>query len=33
VTDQSWLYVDRAHLTDEGNDIVAALLAEQLGLS
>lgn len=33
VTDQSWLYVDRAHLTDEGNDIVAALVADQLGLS
>ncbi|QOC89921.1 SGNH/GDSL hydrolase family protein [Micromonospora craniellae] len=33
VTDKSWLYVDRAHLTDEGNDIVAALLADQLGLS
>lgn len=33
VTDQTWLYVDRAHLTDEGNDTVAALVAEQLGLS
>ncbi|MGH3750840.1 MAG: SGNH/GDSL hydrolase family protein, partial [Micromonosporaceae bacterium] len=33
VTEQNWLFVDRAHFTDEGHDIVARLLAEQLNLS
>ncbi len=28
-----WLFVDRIHFTDEGHDLVARLLAEQLGLS
>ncbi|REF00417.1 SGNH/GDSL hydrolase family protein [Thermomonospora umbrina] len=28
-----WLYVDRAHLTDEGSDIVARLLADRLSLT
>jgi hypothetical protein len=29
---RDWLFVDRAHFTDLGNDLVARLLAEQLGL-
>ncbi|MEV7007431.1 hypothetical protein [Streptosporangium sp. NPDC051022] len=28
-----WLFVDRAHYTDRGHDLVARVLAEQLGLS
>ncbi|MTE19475.1 Inducer of phenazine A [Streptomyces sp. TRM43335] len=28
-----WLFVDRIHFTDEGHDLVAGLLARQLGLS
>jgi hypothetical protein len=28
-----WIYVDRSHFTDEGNDIVAGLLADSLDLS
>jgi hypothetical protein len=32
-TSADWLYVDRAHLTDSGHDIVAGLLAEHLRLS
>jgi hypothetical protein len=31
-TEQDWLYVDRAHHTDHGHDIVAKLLADQLSL-
>lgn len=30
---RNWLFVDRAHFTDEGYDIVARLLAESLSLS
>lgn len=30
---QDWLYVDRAHFTDHGNDVVGRVLAEHLGLS
>lgn len=33
VTEQNWMFVDRAHFTDEGHDIVARLLAEHVGLS
>jgi hypothetical protein len=33
VSPSDWLYVDRAHFTDDGNDIVAALLADSLELS
>jgi hypothetical protein len=29
---KDWLYVDRAHYTDHGNDVVARLIAEQLPL-
>ncbi len=27
-----WLFVDRIHFTDEGHDLVAGLLARELGL-
>jgi len=30
VREQDWLFVDRAHFTDKGNDIVAGLLADLL---
>ncbi|MGP3999331.1 SGNH/GDSL hydrolase family protein [Streptomyces sp. 8N706] len=30
---QDWLFVDRIHFTDPGHDLVAALLADMLGLS
>jgi hypothetical protein len=30
---EDWLFVDRIHFTDEGHDLVAGLLALQLGLS
>lgn len=33
VSPSDWLYVDRAHFTNEGADIVAGLLADSLGLS
>ena len=33
VSPTDWLYVDRAHLTDEGTDVVAGLLADRLELS
>lgn len=33
VKDDDWLYVDRAHFTDHGTEIVSGLLAESLGLS
>lgn len=33
VTEQDWLFVDRAHFTDHGYDVVARLLAETLELS
>ncbi|MEK8142211.1 hypothetical protein NKH18_05580 [Streptomyces sp. M10(2022)] len=33
VTENDWLYVDRAHFTDHGTEIVSGLLAESLGLS
>ncbi|MDQ1646229.1 MAG: hypothetical protein QOJ50_2413 [Cryptosporangiaceae bacterium] len=33
VSPADWLYVDRAHFTDLGNDVVARLLAETLTLS
>ncbi|MBN0049112.1 Inducer of phenazine A [Streptomyces actuosus] len=33
VTESDWLYVDRAHFTDHGTEIVCGLLAESLGLS
>jgi len=32
VADDDWLFVDRIHFTDEGYDVVAALLAESLDL-
>jgi hypothetical protein len=33
VTEKDWLYVDRAHFTDHGHDVVSRLLAEILELS
>lgn len=33
VTEADWLYVDRAHFTDHGTEIVSRVLAESLGLS
>ncbi|MEE1754117.1 Inducer of phenazine A [Streptomyces sp. SP18CS02] len=33
VTSSDWLYVDRAHFTDHGTEIVSGLLADSLGLS
>ncbi|MCX5398292.1 Inducer of phenazine A [Streptomyces sp. NBC_00102] len=33
VTEDEWLYVDRAHYTDHGNDVVARLLADTLDLA
>jgi hypothetical protein len=30
---QDWIYVDRAHYTDEGHDLVTRLVAEGLGLT
>ncbi|MFI7081092.1 Inducer of phenazine A [Micromonospora sp. NPDC049903] len=33
VKDDSWLFVNRAHMTDHGLDLVARLLAEQLNFS
>jgi hypothetical protein len=33
VSPTDWLYVDRAHFTDGGTDLVAGLLAEKLELS
>lgn len=33
VDDDDWLFVDRIHFTDEGYDVVAALLAESLDLT
>lgn len=33
VDQKDWLFVDRIHFTDEGHDIVARLLAEQLQLA
>lgn len=33
VTEENWLFVDRAHFTDEGHDIVARVLADNLKLS
>lgn len=30
---EDWLYVDRAHFTDAGHDLVARLIAEQLSLT
>ncbi|QNP68694.1 Inducer of phenazine A [Streptomyces roseirectus] len=33
VTDRDWLYVDRAHFTDHGTEIVSRLLADSLALS
>lgn len=33
VTGDDWIYVDRAHYTDRGHDVVAGLLAATLGLS
>jgi hypothetical protein len=33
VTEKNWMFVDRAHFTDEGHDIVARLLADCLGLA
>jgi hypothetical protein len=33
VSPSDWLYVDRSHFTDDGNDIVAKLLADSLELS
>ncbi|MCJ0868790.1 Inducer of phenazine A [Streptomyces sp. AP-93] len=33
VTQQDWVYVDRAHYTDHGYDLVARIMAETLGLS
>ncbi|MFD7134570.1 SGNH/GDSL hydrolase family protein [Streptomyces sp. NPDC059894] len=32
IKDEDWVFVDRIHFTDEGHDIVAGLLAEQLAL-
>jgi GDSL-like Lipase/Acylhydrolase family len=32
VTERNWLFVDRAHFTDEGHDIASALLADKLDL-
>ncbi|GLU49807.1 SGNH/GDSL hydrolase family protein [Nocardiopsis ansamitocini] len=31
--EKDWIFVDRAHYTDKGNDLVARILAEELGLS
>lgn len=31
--EKDWLYVDRAHYTDKGHDVVARLIADSLGLS
>ncbi|MEV0225215.1 Inducer of phenazine A [Streptomyces sp. NPDC050704] len=33
VTERDWIYVDRAHYTDHGYDLVARVLAETLGIS
>ncbi|WP_327373646.1 Inducer of phenazine A [Streptomyces sp. NBC_01216] len=33
VTEKDWIYVDRAHYTDEGYDLVAKVMADSLGLS
>lgn len=33
VAEDDWLFVDRAHFTDTGYDIVAGLLADRLGLN
>ncbi|WP_422769187.1 Inducer of phenazine A [Plantactinospora sp. WMMC1484] len=33
VTAEDWLFVDRGHFTDDGNEIMAGLLAESLALS
>ncbi|CAL9442321.1 Inducer of phenazine A [Streptomyces atacamensis] len=33
VTERDWLYVDRAHFTDHGTEVVSGLLADSLGLS
>ncbi|CAJ63335.1 hypothetical protein FRAAL4693 [Frankia alni ACN14a] len=33
VTEKDWIYVDRAHYTDHGYDLVARIMAETLGLS
>ena len=33
VTEKDWVFVDRAHYTDYGYDLVAGVLAETLGLS
>ncbi|MFI6513817.1 SGNH/GDSL hydrolase family protein [Streptosporangium sp. NPDC050855] len=33
VREQDWLFVDRAHFTDEGHDIVSRILADSLGLT
>ncbi|WP_432925931.1 hypothetical protein ACQPZZ_34235 [Microbispora sp. CA-135349] len=33
MTGNDWIFVDRAHYTDKGYDVVAGLLAETLGLS
>ena len=33
ISKDDWLFVDRIHFTDEGHDLVAGLLAEQLGLA
>jgi hypothetical protein len=32
-SEKDWLYVDRAHYTDEGHNVVARLVADGLGLS
>jgi hypothetical protein len=33
ITERNWMFVDRAHLTDEGHDIVSEVLADSLSLS
>lgn len=33
VTDKDWIFVDRAHYTDRGYDLVAEIIADQLGIS
>jgi hypothetical protein len=33
ITEQDWIFVDRAHYTDYGTDLVAGVMADTLGLS
>lgn len=33
VTEQDWIFVDRAHYTDHGYDLMAEIISDQLGIS